>query len=136
MLSDSTSAWLLDTSAVIDLDELLERRALPQQLAICAVTMAELAAGPAATDDQTERAKRQDRLQRVEATFDPIPFGTEAARAYGRVYAAVVRAGRKPRRRVADLLIASVAVAEGLPLATRNPDDFAGLEELITVLPV
>jgi predicted nucleic acid-binding protein len=36
-------------------------------------------------------------------------------------------------RRVADLLIAAVAHANRLTLYTRNPDDFRGLEGLITV---
>jgi predicted nucleic acid-binding protein len=66
-------------------------------------------------------------------TADPIPFEAEAARAFGRVCAAVIAAGRQPRRRIADLMIASVALAEDLPLYTTNPDDFKGLEELITV---
>lgn len=81
-----------------------------------------------------ERARRQDRLQRVEATFEPIPFGTTAARAYGRIYAATLAQGRRPRRRLADLLIASVAAAEGLPLITRNPDDFVGLDEIVHII--
>ena len=98
--------------------------------------MAELAAATAATADVTERARRQDRLQRTEAAFDPIPFDLEAARSYARVYAAVVAQGRKPRGRLADLLIASVALAEGLPVITRNPDDFIGLENLIDVAAV
>jgi predicted nucleic acid-binding protein len=75
-------------------------------------------------------------LQRAENEFDPIPFGVEAARAYGRVSAAVVAAGRKPRRRAVDLMIASVALAEDLALFTTNPDDFAGLDDLLTIVPV
>src|SRR6266487_2276052 len=99
--------------------------------------MAELAAGPHAVTDPDERARRQDRLQRVEATFDPLPFDAEAARAYGRVYAAVARTGRKARgRRMADLLIAATAVAAQLPLYTRNPNDFTHLERLVTVVSV
>jgi len=65
--------------------------------------------------------------------FDPIPFDLEAARAYGRVHAAVVASGRRSRRRFADLLVASTALASGLPLLTRNPDDFLGLEELVEI---
>ncbi|TRW45868.1 type II toxin-antitoxin system VapC family toxin [Georgenia yuyongxinii] len=126
---------LLDTSVVIDLESLDPER-LPEQVAISAVTMAELAAGPSAATDAAERARRQDRLQRAEAAFDPLPFGIEAARAYGRVYAAVLARGRRPRRRFADLLIASVAVAEDLPLVTRNAQDFDGLAELLPVLEV
>ncbi len=77
-----------------------------------------------------------DVLQRTEHEFDPIPFDVEAARVYGRVTAAVIAAGRKPRRRALDLMIASIAIAEGLPLYTTNPDDFVGLERLMTVVPV
>jgi predicted nucleic acid-binding protein len=86
---------LLDTSVLLSLED-VSVEDLPQELAVSAVTMAELAAGPAATLDAAERARRQDRLQRAEATFDPLPFGIEAARAYGRVYAAVVDVGRQP----------------------------------------
>ena len=68
--------------------------------------------------------------------FDPIPFGFEAARIYGRVSAAVVAAGRKPRRRAVDLMIASTAIAERLPLYTTNPDGFAGLGSLLSVISV
>jgi len=52
--------------------------------------MAELAAGPQATNDPIERGRRQDRLQRAEATFDPLPFDSDAARAYGRIFALVI----------------------------------------------
>jgi predicted nucleic acid-binding protein len=126
---------LLDTSVVIDL-ETIPAEDLPVEVAICAITLAELAAAPAAAKDAAERARRQDRLQRTEAAFDPIPFDLEAARSYARVYAAVVAQGRKPRRRLADLLIASVAIAEDLAVVTRNPDDFVGLEELVKVVEV
>ncbi|SDB79992.1 hypothetical protein GA0111570_101266 [Raineyella antarctica] len=134
-VAERLEAGLLDTSVVIDLDR-LGPESLPLAVGVSAITMAELSAGPAATDDPMERARRQDRLQRAEAAFEPIPFGTEAARAYGRVHAAVVAAGRQPRRRFEDLLIAATAVAEGLPLVTRNAQDFAGLEELLVVVTV
>lgn len=127
---------LIDTSVVIDLTEIdLER--LPAEIAISAVTLAELAAGPHATTDPAERARRQDRLQRAEATFEPLPMDAAAARAYGRIYAAVAVSGRKARgRRAMDLLIAATALAAGLPLYTRNPDDFAGLSDLLDIIAV
>lgn len=134
-MSERAAAGLLDTSVVIDLD-LIGPDELPLTVGVSAITMAELAAGPAASMDAAERARRQDRLQRAEAAFEAIPFGTEAARAYGRVYSAVLAAGRQPRRRFADLLIAATAVAEGLPLVTRNSQDFAGLEGLVEVISV
>jgi len=127
---------LIDTSVVIDLPE-IEPGRLPIEVAISAITLAELAAGPHATTDTAERAKRQDRLQRAEATFEPLPIDTSVARAYGRVYAAVAASGRKARgKRAVDLLIAATAVAAGLPLYTRNPDDFAGLSGLLTIVAV
>ena len=127
---------LLDTSVVIDLQR-LAAASLPAELAISSLTLAELAAGPHATEDAEERARRQERLQRVEATFDPLPFDGDAARAYGRIYATVVVAGRKGRgRRAIDLMIAAVALAARLPLYTMNADDFDGLGDLVDVVPV
>lgn len=122
---------LIDTSIVIALDR-VDPNSLPRELAIAAITMAELAAGPHATNDLAERARRQERLQRSEATFDAIPFDAECARAYGRVYAQTLAGGRKARgRRAIDLLIAATALAADLPLYTANPADFSGLEDLI-----
>jgi predicted nucleic acid-binding protein len=99
--------------------------------------MAELAAGPHATTDPAERARRQDRLQRAEATFEAMPFDVAAARTYGRIYAAVAAGGRKARgARAVDLLIAAIAVSIDVPLCTRNPDGFRGLENLVTIIAV
>lgn len=121
---------------VIDLER-VEGSKLPAELAISAITLAELASGPHATADPAERARRQDRLQRVEAAFEPLPFDAESARAYGRVYALVVAAGRKARgARSVDLLIAATAVANGLVLVTRNPDHFQALKDLVDVVVV
>jgi predicted nucleic acid-binding protein len=127
---------VLDTSVIIDLEG-IEVSDLPAEVAVSAVTLAELAAGPHATDDVAERARRQDRLQRVEAAFDPLPVDAAVARAYGLVLAAAVSAGRSPRgRRAFDMLIAATAVAAGLPLYTRNPADFAELGGLVEVVQV
>lgn len=127
---------LMDTSIVIDLDR-IDASVFPHELAISAVTLAELAAGPHATNDPLERAIRQDRLQRAESTFDPLPVDSGVARAYGRIYAAVVAAGRKSRgRRALDLLIAATALAADIPLYTRNPDDFRDLDALVEVVAV
>ena len=121
---------------IIDLER-LDPEQLPIESAVSAITMAELAAGPHATQDPDERARRQDRLQRAEAVFDPLPFDSEASRAYGRVYAAGVGAGRKARgARAVDLLIAATACSAGLPLYTRNPDDFRALHELVEIVHV
>ena len=127
---------LIDTSVVIDLD-VIDAEHLPMECAVSAMTMAELAAGPHATTDSAERARRQDRLQRAEATFEPLPVDGEVARAYGRVYAAVAASGRKARgRRTIDLFIAATAVAADLPLYTRNPGDFTGLSQVLDIVAV
>ncbi|WP_327635166.1 type II toxin-antitoxin system VapC family toxin [Kribbella sp. NBC_00482] len=135
---------LLDTNIMI-LRKWVDPAELPSEIAISAITLAELSAGPHEVrgndvqddyDEHAERARRMDVLQRAENEFDPIPFDAEAARIYGRVCAAVVSAGRKPRRRVADLMIAAIAIAEDIPLFTTNPDDFKGLDGLLTVVPV
>lgn len=121
---------------VIDLER-LDSNVLPLEVAVSAITLAELAAGPHATKDPDERGRRQDRLQRAEAAFDPLPFDSEAARAYGRIYAAVASVGRKARGpRAVDLLIAATACASQLPLYTRNPGDFPGLDDLLDVMAV
>jgi len=136
MPDERPARGILDTSVIIDLEH-IEPSRLPIEVAISAITMAELAAGPHATPDPEERARRQDRLQRAEAAFDPLPFDAEAARAYGRVYSAVVAAGRKARgARAVDLLLAAAACAAGLPLYTRNPDDFRAVGDLVEVVAV
>ncbi|MFL5955802.1 MAG: PIN domain-containing protein [Gaiellaceae bacterium] len=127
---------LADTGVIVDLER-IDPAELPVEVAISAVTLAELAAGPHVNTDPEERARRQDRLQRAEATFDVFPFDAAAARAYGRLYATVQAAGRKARgRRALDLLIAATALAAELPLYTRNPDDFDGLGSLIEIIAV
>ena len=124
---------ILDTSVVIDHHGIDPAR-LPDESTITAVTRAEHAAGPHATVDAEERARRQDRLQWAASTWDPLPLDAEAARAYGRVFAATRTHGRTSRARLADLLIASIAAANGLPLYTRNLGDFSGLQGIVTVV--
>ncbi|MBV8931412.1 MAG: type II toxin-antitoxin system VapC family toxin [Kutzneria sp.] len=126
---------LLDTSVVIDLPNPTVA-ALITEAAISAITLAELATGPHATHDPVKRAERQQRLQWAENTFDVLPFSTEAARHYGHAYALVLAGGRKPRGRLVDLMIAATAVANDLPLLTRNPKDFVGLDSIVQVIPV
>jgi predicted nucleic acid-binding protein len=123
---------LVDTNVVIQL-AVLDPGALPDEMVISAVTLAELSAGPHHATDPVERARRTSVLQHAEATFEPLPFDAAAARSFGLVCAAVIAVGRKPRARLADLMIAAVAAAHRLPLYTTNPDDFVGLEQLIAI---
>jgi len=144
MTNENPERGLADTNILI-LRSWIRPDELPDQLAISAITLAELSAGPHEVRPESEqdvylegpeRARRLDILQRAEHEFDPIPFDADAARAYGRVVAAVLAAGRKPRRRATDLMIAATAMAAGLPLYTTNPDDFTGLDRLLAVVPV
>jgi predicted nucleic acid-binding protein len=144
MTADSPQRGLADTNILI-LRAWIQPGELPDELAISAITLAELSAGPHEVRPDSEqhvyfegpeRARRLDILQRAEHEFDPIPFDAEAARAYGRVAAAVLATDGKPRRRATDLMIAATAMAAGLPLYTTNPDDFAGLDALLAVVPV
>jgi predicted nucleic acid-binding protein len=130
------AAGLIDTSVVIGWDDPNVVAALPSEVAISTITMAELAAGPHLARDSAERARRQTRLQQAEALFDPIDFDRAAARSYGLVVNAVASSRRSHRPRIADLLIAAVAHAQGLELYTRNPRDLAGLGSLVTIVPV
>ena len=130
-----TTRGLLDTSVLVDYPGVDADR-LPDESAIAAVTLAELAAGPHATGDAEERARRQDRLQWAAATWDALAFDEAAARSYGRIFAATRAAGRSGRARFADLLIAATALSNGLPLYTRNAKDFAGLERLVKIVAV
>jgi predicted nucleic acid-binding protein len=130
------SAGLIDTSVVIDWDDRDVAAALPDSAAVSAITLAELTAGPRLASTSAESARRQARLQQVEATFDPIAFDVSAARSYGQVVAAVADSGHSHRSRLADLLIAATAHANGLALYTRNPGDFIGLENLIEIISI
>jgi predicted nucleic acid-binding protein len=141
---DPLRQGLLDTNILV-LRGWIDPAELPDEMAISAITLAELSAGPRQVrpnseqdryDEHEERARRTEALQRAESEFDPIPFDAEAARVYGRVTAAVVAAGRKPRRRIADLMIVATAIAEDLPLFTTHPAGYAGLEKLVRVVPV
>lgn len=144
MSDESLKQGMVDTNIVI-LRRWIDPAVLPDEIAISAVTLAELSAGPhevrsndqqTAYDERDERARRLEILQRAESEFDPVPFDAEAARIFGRVTAAVIATGRKPRRRVADLMIAATAIATGLPLYTSNPADFAGLDALIRIVAI
>jgi predicted nucleic acid-binding protein len=144
MSGDRPARGLLDTNMLV-LRRWIDPRQLPDEMAISAITLAELSAGPHQVrgnseqddyDEHAERARRLEILQRAESEFDPVPFDAEAARIYGSLTAAVIAAGRKPRRRTADLMIAATAITEGLPLFTTNPGDYAGLEALAQIIPV
>ena len=84
--------------------------------------------------DLETRSVREANLAGVESEYVPIPMSVEIARAYGRCAAALAAAGRNPRSRVWDLVIAATALTHGATLYTLNVDDFLGLDGLIEIV--
>lgn len=123
---------LLDTSVLIATDV----PALDGELAISAVSLAELHFGVMVTADDAARAERLRRLTLLQRTFDALPVDDDVAASYGRLSAAVARAGRRPRARAFDLLIAATAHAHEARLYTRNDSDLVGLDDLVEIVAV
>jgi predicted nucleic acid-binding protein len=119
---------LLDTSVLIGAES-------PGELegAISAASLAELHFGVLVAASDDERARRSQRLGIVEATFDPLPVDAAVAREWGRLAAALVARGGKPRRRAVDLVVAATANVHQVPLLTWNAKDFAPLSDLVDV---
>ncbi len=121
---------VLDTSTVIMLSRITDPAALPAGPLITTLTLAELTVGPLVARTDRERAARQAHVQQAEADFEPLPFDTPAARAFGRVAASLRQAGRKPSARAYDAMIAATAISRDLPVYTCNPADFTGIDGL------
>ena len=129
---DKAVRAILDTSVVIATDV----EPLDGELAISAITLAELHFGVLVANEQKVRSERLRRLLVVQRKFDALPVDDAVAASYGQVAAAVVDAGRQPRARSMDLLIAATAHAHSARLYTRNADDFDDLRDLVDVVPV
>lgn len=123
---------VLDTSVVIATDV----PPLEGELAISAATLAELHFGVLVARDSTTRAERLRRLSALQRKFDALPLDEAVAVSYGQLAAAVVDAGRQPRARTVDLVIAATAHAHSARLYTRNADDFRGADTLVEIVPV
>jgi toxin FitB len=126
------SRGLLDTSVLIATDV----EPIPGELAISVVSLAEMNFGVLVARDADVRARRLARLSVLQRRFDPLPVDAAVADSYGRLAARVVEAGRQPPARAMDLLIAATAHAHAARLYTRNPENLAGLEDLVQVVPV
>jgi predicted nucleic acid-binding protein len=124
---------ILDTSVLIAREEGDIETEFPPNVVISAVTLAELHFGVLVARDDVTRQRRLSRLGDIEASFQALPVDSAVARAFGIVAQAVKAAGRQPRSRNMDLLIAATALVHGLPLYTRNADDFVGLQTLIEI---
>jgi predicted nucleic acid-binding protein len=134
-VADRPASGVLDTCTYLDLGS-LDPTALPVEPELTAVTMAELHQGVATARDAAVRAARTEQLAAAILDFVPLPFDGEAAARFGSLVALTVAAGRSPRPRRLDLMIAAIASSRGLPLYTRNGADFVGLEPLVVVIEV
>ncbi|MGW5349448.1 type II toxin-antitoxin system VapC family toxin [Streptomyces sp. NPDC004031] len=134
-MAERHQSGVLDTCTYIDLG-LLDASDLPHAPELTAVTLAELQQGVAMAKDPATRAARMEKLGAAVADFDPLPFDGDAAARYGTLVALTLASGRDPRPRRLDLMIAAIASVRGLPLFTRNADDFKGLEQALDVVPL
>ncbi|MFD6948787.1 twitching motility protein PilT [Nocardiopsis sp. TSRI0078] len=134
-MAERPDRGILDTCVFIDLGE-IDPAELPRFPDITSVTMAELHQGVAMAKDPVGRAQRTEKLQAAVTDFSPLPFDGEAAARFGTLVALTLAANRSPKPRRLDLMIAAVASLHGLPLYTRNADDFLGLESMVRIVPV
>ncbi len=131
-MAERAQSGVLDTCTYIDLD-LIDPTRLPAVPELTTITIAELHQGVAMAKDPASRAARVEKLAAAVTDFDPLPFDADAAARYGTLVSLTVAARRDPRPRRMDLMIAAIASALGLPLYTRNADDFKGLGEVVAV---
>ncbi len=134
-MPDRPASGVLDTCTYIDLD-VVDPAALPAIPEITAITLAELHQGVAMAKDHATRAARTEKLSAAVSDFDSLPFDDVAAGRYGTLVALAIAAGRDPRPRRMDLMVAAIAATRGLPLYTRNAEDFKGLDGAVTVVAV
>lgn len=135
VVAERPESGVLDTCAYIDLG-LLDPAGLPQIPELTAVTMAELHQGVVMAKDAASRAARTEKLGAAIVDFEPLPFDGQAAARYGTLVALTIAANRNPKPRRMDLMIAAVASSRGLPLYTRNAEDFKGLDSMVTIIEV
>jgi predicted nucleic acid-binding protein len=134
-VAERPNSGVIDTCVYIDLAE-ISPADLPAAPELTAITLAELQQGVAMARSPAARATRMEKLGAAVLDFEPLPFDAEAAARYGSLVALTLAAKRDPRPRRMDLMIAAIASSRGMPLYTRNTDDFVGLESLVTVVPV
>jgi predicted nucleic acid-binding protein len=129
------ASGVLDTCTYIDLD-LLDPADLPAVPELTAVTLAELHQGVAMARDAMSRTARMEKLGAAVSDFDPLPFDGAAAARYGSLVGLTLASARDPKPRRPGLMIAAIASVRGLPLYTRNADDFKGLDSAVSVVAV
>lgn len=117
----SAARGLLDTSVFIAAESgrPLDVRLLPEEGAICAVTVAELHVGVLAAADSDIRARRLRTLEAA-AEIEVIPIDEAVGAAWARLRIHLAETGR--RLNGSDLWVAATALAHGLPVVTQDAD--------------
>ena len=112
---------LLDTSVIVAMEMLrpLDEALLPERQFISVITLAELRAGVLAASD-TETLSRRRRSLDAYSSADVLIVGDAAAEEWARLRYRLIQAGR--RVNINDLWIASIAVANDLPVVTQDHD--------------
>ena len=134
-MAASEARGVLDTCTLIDIDQ-LDRRNLPDIPEITSITMSELHQGLVFAKTAQARASRLERLSMVVDRFEPLAYDGEAASRYGTLATLTVGLGRSLKQRRLDLMIGAIASVHEIPLYTRNPADFKGLESVLRVIAV
>lgn len=94
-------------------------------IGISSITLSELRFGVAKSE---YRAKNAKALEEFITPLEIVPFGEEAAFAYGEIRAAIEKAGTVIGPM--DMLIAAHAVALSVPLVTNNAREFERVSDL------
>jgi tRNA(fMet)-specific endonuclease VapC len=124
--------YLLDTNVCI---KFLNGRSLaikqtindknPDDIVLCSIVKAELFYGALKS---AQPDKNIERLNRFVSQFESFPFDDDAAEAYGRIRSDLEKLGTPIGPN--DLLIASIALANGVILVTNNIKEFGRIQSL------
>ena len=98
------------------------------EVAIAAVTAAELVRGVALSPDAV-RARRRGVVEAILAVVPVLPFGLAEAREYGRLAAELASQPSRPAPH--HLLIAATALSAGWALLTLAPEDYGAVDGLV-----
>ena len=122
-LADTSVFIARESQRPIDVD------ALPDQLAVSAITIGELRAGVLAAADVTVADRRLRTLEAAQS-LDPVPVDGDVAAAWARLRVQLRDRGR--RLGVNDSWIAATAIAHDLALVTQD-GDYDDLPSLLVV---
>ncbi len=121
---------ILDTSVVVG----SRPPEVPGELAISAVTLAELHYGVLRARSAGERSDRLRRLTAVEREFDALPVDEAVAASYGHLAALLHERGLQAHSPGLGLLVAATAHAHDARVCTQAPEELRDLTGVIEVV--